>query len=109
MNSYEVKTANDIADTLETYSNDIDACIQRGLYRGKFKLVEIGRRDEQRRLAKEIREQIAESKPTEPIGYLHYQQKYHDGFPLIPIYEFSTLQLTNGDRKAGWLEIAVYK
>ena len=38
------------AATLETYANDIDAMISRGMYRGKFKLVEQGRRDEQRKI-----------------------------------------------------------
>jgi hypothetical protein len=44
-----------VAATLEMYANDIDAMISRGMYRGKFKLVEEARRDEQRKLAAEMR------------------------------------------------------
>lgn len=50
------------AATLEIYANDIDAMISRGMYRGKFKLVEQGRRDEQRKIARDMRDDAVKIK-----------------------------------------------
>lgn len=60
--SGQAEAFDEAAATFEVFANDIDAMLRRGMYRGKIKTIEEARRDEQRRLAGELREYASEAR-----------------------------------------------